>query len=110
MDPDSSDESPLPKEGNPDDVDDEVSNQLCEVIGNPDLGGLFVPTLPPVEGDWASVDEFVFGEFEVEGEMDAAASCHMVAFCTVFLRWYKSKNYTSTVLTKEQYHRKYVFC
>jgi hypothetical protein len=51
MDPDSSDESPLPKEGNPDDVDDEASNQLCEVIDNPDLGGLFVPTLPPFEAD-----------------------------------------------------------
>ena len=38
-----------------------------------------------------SVDEFVFGEFEVQEEMDAAAICHMVAFRTVLLRWYKSK-------------------
>ena len=34
----------------------------------------------------------------------------MVAFCMFFLRWYKSKNYTSTVLAKEQYHRICVFC
>ena len=84
---------------------DEVSNQLCEGIGNPDAGGLFVPTLPPFEEYGESVDEFVIGEFEVVGEIDVAASCHMIAFHTVFLRWYKSKNYTSTVLTKEQYHR-----
>ena len=84
MDPDTSDESSQSPEGNPDDVADEVSNQLFEGIGNPDLGGLFVPTLPPFEADGESVDEFVFGEFEVEGEMDAAASRHMVAFRTVF--------------------------
>jgi hypothetical protein len=110
MDPDSSDESPLPKEWNPDDVDDEVSNPLCERIGNPDAGGLFLPTLPPFEKDGESVDELVFGKFEVLGEMNVAASRHMVAFCTVFLRWYKSKNYTSTVLTKEHYHRICEFC
>jgi hypothetical protein len=100
-----SDETPMPKEVNPDDVAGEVSLQLCEGVGNPDLGGLFVPALPPFEDDGESVDEFVFGEFEVVREMDAAASRHMVAFRTVFLRWYKSKNYTSTVLTKEHYHR-----
>ena len=110
MDPDSSDETPMPKEGNPDDVAGEVSLQLCEGVGNPDLGGLLVPTLPPIEADGESVDEFVFGEFEVEGEMDAAASRHMISFRTVFLRWYKSKNYTSTVLTKEQYRRLCEFC
>ena len=88
MDPDTSDESSLPPEGNPDDVAAEVSNQLCEGIVNPDLGVLFVPTLPPFEADEESVDEFVFIEFAVEGEMDAAASCHMVAFRTVFFRWY----------------------
>ena len=110
MDPDTSDKSSLPPEGNPDDVADEVSNQFCEGIGNPYLGGLFVPTLPPFEAEGESVHGFVFGKFEVEGEMDAAASRHMVAFCTVFLRWYKFKNYTSTVLTKEHYHRICEFC
>ena len=97
MDPDTSDKNLLPPEGNPDDVADEVSNQLCEGIDNPDAGVLFVPTLPPFEADGESVDEFVFGKFEVVGEIDAAAYRHMVAFCTVFLRWYKSKNYTSAV-------------
>ena len=110
MDPEIIDETPMPKEGNPDDVAGEVSLQLCEGVGNPDLGGVFVPALPPFEDDGESVDEFVFGEFEVKGEMDAAASRHVVAFCTVFLRWYKSKNYTSTVLTKEHYHRICKFC
>ena len=61
-----------------------MSNPICEGIGNPDDGGLFVPTLPPFEEDGESVDEFVFGEFEFVGEMDVAASCHMIAFCTVF--------------------------
>ena len=84
IDPDTSDKYSLSPEGNPDDVADEVSNQLCEGIGNPDAGGLFVPTLPPFEEDGESVDEFVFGEFEVVGEMDVAASRHMIAFCTVF--------------------------
>ena len=51
MDPDTSDESYLPPEGNTDDVAAGVSNQLCEGIGNPDLGGLFVPTLPPFKTD-----------------------------------------------------------
>ena len=105
MDPDTSEKSALPPEGNLDDVADEVSNQLCEGIGNPDAGVLFVPTLLPFEADGESVDDFVFGKFEFVGEMDAAASHHMVAFRTVLLRWYKSKNYTSTVLTKEHYHR-----
>ena len=97
MDPDIvSDETPMPKEVNPDDVAGEVSLQLCEGVGNPDLGGIFVPTLPPFgagdkSADEESVDEFVFGEFEVDGEMDSAATRHMVAFRTLFLRWYKSK-------------------
>ena len=64
----------------------------------------------PFKDNGESVDEFVFVKFEVEGEMDAAASRHMVAFHTVFERWYKSKNYTSTVLTKEHFHRICGFC
>ena len=110
MDPDTSDKSALTSEGNLDDVADEVSNQLCEGIGNPDAGVLFVPTLPPFEADGESVDEFVFGKFEFVGEMYATASHHRFAFCTVFLRWYKSKNYTSTLLTKDYYHRICEFC
>jgi hypothetical protein len=109
MDPDIvSDETPMPKEVNPDDVAGEVSLQLCEGVGNLDLGGLVVPALQLC--DDKSVDEFLLGKFEVEGEMDSAAICHMVAFCTVFLRWYKSKNLTSTVLTKTQYDRICNFC
>ena len=42
-----SDETPMPKEVNPDDVAGEVSLQLCEGVGSPELGGLLVPTLPP---------------------------------------------------------------
>ena len=59
------------------------TNHLCEGIGNLDVGGLFVSTLPPFEEDGESVDRIVFGKFEAVGEMDAAASHHMVAFCTV---------------------------
>jgi hypothetical protein len=111
MDPDIvSDETPMPKEVNPDDVAAEVSLQLCEGVGNPDLGGLFVPALPPFEDYVESVDEFLFGKFEVDGEMDSASTRHMVAFRTVFLRWYKSKNFHSTVLTKEKYDRICEFC
>jgi hypothetical protein len=116
MDPDIvSDETPIPKEVNQDDVAGEVSLQLCEGVGNPDLGGIFVPTLPPFgagdeSADEESVDEFVFGEFEVEGEMDSAAICHLVAFFIVFLRRYKSKNFNSTVLTKKHYDRICDFC
>ncbi len=116
MDPDIvSDETPMPKDVNPDDVAGEVSLQLCEGVGNPDLGGIFVPTLPPFgagdeSADEESVDEFVFGEFEVDGEMDSAATRHMVAFRTVFLRWYQSKNLKSTILTKEHYDRICDFC
>ena len=90
MDLNACNESPLPPEGNPGDVDDDVSNPICEGLGNPDDGGLFVPTLPPFEEDGESVDEFVFVKFKVVGEIDVTASHHMVAFRTVFLRWYKS--------------------
>ena len=69
-----------------------------------------MPTLLPFEADGESVDVFVFGEFEVEGEMDEAASHHMVTFHTNLLGWYKSKNYISTILTKEHYYRIYEFC
>ena len=31
-------------------------------------------------------------------------------FAQFFLKWYKSKNYTSTVLTKEHYHMICEFC
>ena len=69
-----------------------------------------MPALLPFEDNGESFNEFLLGEFEVEGEMDSAEICHMVAFCTVFLRWYKSKNFNSTVLTKEHYDRICDFC
>ena len=78
MDTNAGNKSLLPQEGDPDDVDDEVFNQVCVEHGNPDAGGLFVPALPPFAEDEESVVEFVFGQFEVVGEMDAATSRHMV--------------------------------
>ena len=42
-------------------MDDEVFNEACEELGNPDAGGLFMPVLPPIEVDEESVYEFVFG-------------------------------------------------
>ncbi len=63
MDPDIvSDETPMPKEVNPDDVAGEVSLQLCEGVGNPDLGGLFVPTLPPFGAGDATLPPFGAGD------------------------------------------------
>ena len=97
-------------QGSPDD-DVRVGGNLGVVeVGNPGAGGNYVPALPPTEDVEEAETEVMFGEFEYVGEVDSATSCHMDAFRSALLRWYKSKNYTTTLMTKEKYNRLCDFC
>ena len=57
-----------------------------------------------------AADEFVFKEFEDVKEWDDVALCHMVAFVSVILRWYKNKNCNTTLLSKDRYTKICIFC
>ncbi len=96
-------------QGSPDDPDVE--------LGSSSVGGLYVPALPPM-ADFlpappaleSTIADDEFGDFEFSGEPDDATTRHMAAFRTVFETWLESKNYTSTLMTKDKYNKLCDFC
>ena len=105
-------ESPMDAvgQGSPDDID--------LLIGSPSDGCDFVPALPPIADFMPDpptaaptvADLEIFGEFEFSGDLDSAISRHMIAFRTVFCTWFKNKNYTSTLITRDRYNKLCDFC
>ena len=100
-------------------VGQELPDDFDLLAGSPSPGGNYVPALPPIEGFMPPAsptvaptvaDLEIFGEFEFHGELDDAISRHMIAFRTVFCTWFKNKNYTSTLITKDRYNKLCDFC